>query len=94
MNSYNAAGNQTHTYHDEKVDISVVAEVVGASETDEQILNQPPGSPVEVFTTTESDVLEWSVAETLIKAGRIYSVGVEKKYLKGGGDQPQVEVRN
>ena len=94
INSSNTSGDCNLNSHDNEVKITVVEEVVGAPETDEQSPKYPPGPPVEVFTTTVSNVLEWSVAETLIKAGRIYSVGVEKKSLKGGGDQPQVEVRN
>ena len=63
----------------------MVTEVVGSSKTGEQGLNQTPAPPVEVFTTTTSNVLEWSVEETLTKAGTLSFVGVEKRYLKGGG---------
>ena len=57
----------------------------GESKTDEQIPNQIPDPPVEVFTTTASNALEWSVTEKLIKAGTISSVGVEKRSSKGSG---------
>ena len=56
MNSSNPAGNWTLSSHDNYVDIPMVAEVTGASETGDQSLNQPPGLLVEVFTTTVSNV--------------------------------------
>ena len=62
----------------------MVAGDIIASETDEQISNHPPGPPVEVFTTMVSNVLDWSVAETLIEAGTMSYFDVEKGYLKGG----------
>ena len=80
----NTDGDRNLTSHDYGVDIPVVAEVVGASETGEQIQNQPPDPPVEVFTTIESSVSEFYMAEKLTKDGTIYYVGVEKIYLKGG----------
>ena len=58
MNSSNSAEHRTLSSHDDEVDIPVVTEVVGASESDEQIPNQPP-PPVEVFTNMVSNVLEW-----------------------------------
>ena len=63
----------------------MVTEVIGESKTDEQIPNQTPDPPVEVFTTTASNALEWSVTEKLIKSGTISYVGVEKRSLKGSG---------
>ena len=65
MNSSNTYGNITLPSHNNKVDILVVAEVLRASKTAEQIPNQPPPPPVEVFTTTVSNVFEWSVSEAL-----------------------------
>ena len=62
MNSSNTAEDRTLTSHDYELDIPVVAEVVGAFKTDEQIPNQLPAPLVEVFTTTLSNVLEWLVA--------------------------------
>ena len=59
MNSSNIYDDQTLPSHEDEVNIPVVVEVVGASETDEQIPNQPPGSPVEVFTTTVINISEW-----------------------------------
>ena len=63
----------------------MVTEVIRESKTDEQRPNQTPDPPVEVFTTTASNALEWSVTEELIKDGTISSVGVEKRSLKGSG---------
>ena len=65
MISSNTTGNWIQPSRDDKVNTPVVAEVVGASETDEQIPNQTTVPLVEVFTTTVSNVLEWLVAETL-----------------------------
>ena len=64
---------------DDKLYIPVVTEVIGESKTDEQRPNQTPDPPVEVFINKASNALEWSVAEKLIKAGTISSVGVEKR---------------
>ena len=94
MNSSNIADNRTQPYHDNEVKIPVVAEVVGASKTDERIPNQLTGPPVEVFTTTVSNVSEWSVEETLTEASTLSSVGVEKRSSRFGGDRPPVAVIN
>ena len=85
MNSSNTVGDYTLPSHDNEVDIPVVAEVTGTSETDEQRLNHPPGPPVEVFTTTVSNVLEWLVIDTFTKSGTLYYVGFEKISSKGEG---------
>ena len=64
---------------------------------DEHIPNQPPGPPVEVFTTTGINVSQWSVAETLTESSTLYYVGVEKRSSKwggGGGGRPTVAVAN
>ena len=71
----------------------MVAEVVRASETDEQILNQPPGPPVEVFTDMVSNDSEWSVAETSTKAGILSYISVENIYSNFGGDRPPLAVK-
>ena len=72
----------------------MVADVVGASETDEQIPNQPPPPPVEVFNTTMSNGLEWLVADALTEAGKLYYVFVEKRFSKFGWVTPPVKVTN
>ena len=77
----------------------MVAEVVGESEPYKQSPNKPPAPPVEVFTTTLSNILEWPVAETLTKAGALSLIGVDKKSLKMGGGRgvggwPPVAVKN
>ena len=72
----------------------MVAEVIGAYGTDDQSPNQTPAPTVEVFTTTVSNVLEWSVAETLAKYVTMSSIGVKKRYSKGGGGRPPVAVTN
>ena len=64
MKSSNSAGYWTLPYHDDGVDTLVVTEVSGASKTHEQIRSQPPGPPVEVLTTTVSNVSECLVSET------------------------------
>ena len=84
MNSSNTTRDMTQTSRYDEVNIPVVAEVVGASENDEQIPNQPPDPPVEVFTTAVSNVLEWSVAQTLTKDSKLFSVVVEKIYSRFG----------
>ena len=94
MNSSNTARYQIHPSNDDKVNIHVVAEVVRASTIDEQSPNQPPVPPVEVFTTTVSNVSEWSVAETIHKSSTLYSVGVEKISSNFGVDRPPVAVKN
>ena len=63
----------------------MVAEVVGASKTDEHRPNEPPGPPVEVFTTTVINVLEWLMSETLTKSSTLYYVGVKNTSSKFGG---------
>ena len=52
------------------------AEVLGASETDEQSPNHPPDPPVKVFTTTVINVSECLVTEKITEAGTAYSVGL------------------
>ena len=61
MNSSDLAGDWTMPSQYHEVDISVVADFVGASETGDQIPNQSSGLPAEVFTTTASNFLEWSM---------------------------------
>ena len=85
MNSHITAGNQNLTYHYDEIYIPVVAEVVRASKTDEQSLNQTPGPPVEVFTTTMSNISEWYAAEKLTKSGTLSADDVDNISLKGGG---------
>ena len=85
MNSSNTAGNWNLPSHDNRVEIPVVAEIFRASETDEQSPYQPPAPPVEVFTTTVSNVSEWSTAKKLTKSGTLSYMGVEKISSKGGG---------
>ena len=58
INSSNADVDHTLTSNDDEVNIPVVAEVVRAYETDENILNRTPGPPVEVFTTMMINVSE------------------------------------
>ena len=66
INSSNSAGDRTlPSYYNELV-IPVVTEVAGASKTDKQKSNHPPGPPVEEFNTTVSNVLEILVSETTI----------------------------
>ena len=57
----NVADNRSWKSHHNEVDIPVVAEVVGAFETDEHSPYQPPAPPGEVFTTTVINVFEFSV---------------------------------
>ena len=64
----------------------MVAEVVGASKTDEQSPNLPPAPPVEMSNTTVINVSEWLVAETITKSSILSYVGVEKTYYKRGED--------
>ena len=85
MNSSNSADNRTLPYHDNELDIPVVAEVIGVSETEDQILNHPPAPPVEVFTTVVINISELLVAETLTKYGTLYDVGFKKRSYKGMG---------
>ena len=80
MNSSNTADDQTLSSRDDELDILLVAVVVGASKSDEQSRNQTPGPPVEVFTTTVSNVLQRSVAKILNKSGTLYSIRFEKIY--------------
>ena len=84
MNSSNIAGDRTIPSHEDEVNIPVVEEIVGESETDKHSPNQPPGFPVEVFTTMLS--IFWSgmwhrhspnMVHCLLLALRIY-------ILKGG----------
>ena len=63
----------------------MVAEVVRASKIGEQSPNQLPAPPVEVFTTTVSNVLEWLVAETTTKSVTLSSVGVDNRSYMGEG---------
>ena len=56
MNSSDLAGDWTMPSQYHEVDISVVADFVGASETGDQIPNQSSGLPAEVFTTLVSNV--------------------------------------
>ena len=71
MKSSNSAGDQTLTSQDNEVEIPVVAVVAGTSKSGEQSPNQTPGPLVEVFTTTVSNLLEWSVTETPTEAGTL-----------------------
>ena len=57
------------------------------------IPNDPPAPPVEFFTTTVRNVLDWPVAETLTEAGTLYPVGVENISLKGVGGRPPLSVK-
>ena len=85
MNSANKYENRTLPSHGDEVDIPVVAEVAGASETVEQSPNQPTAPPVEVFTIMVCKFSGFLLADTLTKAGTMYSVGVEKRSSRGGG---------
>ena len=85
MNSYNKDSVITHPSHNDEVNISVVAEVIGASETDEQIPNQLPAPPVKLFTTTIGNVSELLMEDIITEAGTLYSVGAEKVFLNLGG---------
>ena len=68
IDSYNSDDNQTLFPQDYELYITVVADVVGASETGNNNTNQSPAPPVQVFTTTASNILEWSVAETITES--------------------------
>ena len=85
MNSKNKARDWTQPSHDDEVNIPVDAEVTGVFKTDEQRPKYPPGPPVDVFTTTVSNVSQFLVAEILTKSGTLSSVGVEKISSKFGG---------
>ena len=85
MNSSNKAVNLTQPFHENEVNIPVVVEFIVASKSDKHIPNKPLASPVEVFTTTVSNVLEWSMEETLTKEGTRYYVGVDKRSPKVRG---------
>ena len=93
MNSSKSADNWTLPPQDDGVDIPGVGLVVAASKTGEQRPNQLPAPPpAEVFTTTVSNILEWSVAETITEAGTLSTVGLEKRSSKGRGGRPQAAV--
>ena len=82
MSSSTTAGDRNLPSNENEVYILVIVEDTGASETDHQILNQPPPPPpVEVFTIMVSNVLEWSASEKIIEDGALSSIGVEKRFL-------------
>ena len=85
MNTSSTAGDLTQPSHEYEVNIHVVEEIVGESNTDEQSPNQPSGPPFEVLTTTVSNILDWLVAETLTKSVTLSYVGLDNLYSKFGG---------
>ena len=72
----------------------MVSEVIGESNTGEQSPKHPPGPPVDVFTTTVSNVSEWLVADKLTEDGTMSYVDVEKRSSKFGGYWPTMSVTN
>ena len=84
MNSSNKDGDCNLYSHVDEVDISVVVEVVRESETNDLNPIHPPGSTVYVFIATVSNVLDWLVAETLTKYGKLYSIVFDKISPKWG----------
>ena len=85
MNSSNSSENQKLPPQCDDVDIPCIRFFVTASDTGQQRPNQIPGGPEEFYTSTVSNVSEWSVSETLTEAGTLSTVGIEKTSFKGLG---------
>ena len=94
MDYSNSDDNQTLYTQYNEVDIPGVILVVTASDTGQQRPNQILGYPAEVFTTTVSNVLECSVTDKLTKYGTLSTVGLKKRYSKGGRGWLPVGVAN